>query len=145
MVKEVIYPVVNETTLKAIVQKRGAIAPGGVLHVLLQMCDGLGYAHDMVSPDDGHPLGIVHRDVSPPNILISKNGEVKIVDFGLAHLDQPGPSMTMTGDFSAKAWAVVLTTFRPPMDASLPGASVSFAVISSPASSSTSARARSAW
>ncbi len=54
------------------------------LFVIMEVCKGLGYAHDMTSPEDNRELGIVHRDVSPPNILLSKMGEVKIVDFGLA-------------------------------------------------------------
>jgi serine/threonine protein kinase len=48
-----------------------------------KICEGLGYAHEQTT-SDGVPLNAVHRDMSPPNVLISKHGEVKIVDFGLA-------------------------------------------------------------
>jgi serine/threonine-protein kinase len=53
------------------------------VYICAKMCEGLAYAHEMVS-DRGESLHVVHRDVSPPNVLISKNGEIKIVDFGLA-------------------------------------------------------------
>jgi serine/threonine protein kinase len=46
--------------------------------------DGLDYAHRRTS-DEGKPLGIVHRDVSPSNVLVSLEGEVKVCDFGIAH------------------------------------------------------------
>jgi len=51
--------------------------------IIMEVCRGLAYAHDMTD-GNGRNQGIVHRDVSPPNILLSKQGEVKLVDFGLA-------------------------------------------------------------
>ncbi len=57
------------------------------IHIVVEVCKGLHYAHTLDHPHTGEPLGIVHRDVSPPNIMMSKNGEVKVVDFGLAKAD----------------------------------------------------------
>lgn len=53
------------------------------LYIMAEICKGLDYAHSKLGPD-GQPLHIVHRDVSPHNILVSFEGEVKIVDFGIA-------------------------------------------------------------
>jgi eukaryotic-like serine/threonine-protein kinase len=52
-------------------------------YVMTQVCEGLAHAHEKRDTKGNH-LRIVHRDLSPPNVLVSRSGEVKITDFGLA-------------------------------------------------------------
>ena len=52
--------------------------------IIARAAEGLGAAHDARDPATGHALDIVHRDVSPSNILVSRTGDVKVADFGVA-------------------------------------------------------------
>ncbi|ACY13081.1 serine/threonine-protein kinase [Haliangium ochraceum] len=53
------------------------------LYIASEVCDALEHAHRAPGPD-GDPLRLVHRDVSPSNVLLSRSGEVKLTDFGIA-------------------------------------------------------------
>jgi eukaryotic-like serine/threonine-protein kinase len=83
----IVMEFVDGANLKAIIEhikKTGRDFPvEAAVHISLEICKGLSYAHELTDPN-GVPLYIVHRDMSPPNVLITKYGEVKIVDFGLA-------------------------------------------------------------
>jgi serine/threonine protein kinase len=54
------------------------------LYIIRHSLTGLDYAHRMVDPVTGTPLNIIHRDISPQNILVAYNGGIKIIDFGIA-------------------------------------------------------------
>jgi eukaryotic-like serine/threonine-protein kinase len=83
----IVMEFVDGANLKAIAEhlkKVGRDFPvEAAIYIALELCQGLAYAHELTDAK-GVPLHIVHRDMSPPNVLITKHGEIKIVDFGLA-------------------------------------------------------------
>jgi tRNA A-37 threonylcarbamoyl transferase component Bud32 len=80
---------VDGRDLAAVIKRARArgerLDPVLVAHVGAEACQGLDYAHRRRDAG-GRPLGIVHRDVTPRNVLLSFSGEVKLVDFGVASL-----------------------------------------------------------
>lgn len=64
-------------------------------------CAGLHAAHEALD-EEGVPLGVIHRDVSPPNILISLQGQVKVSDFGVAKARRQLHERTKTGEVKGK-------------------------------------------
>jgi serine/threonine-protein kinase len=80
---------------------RGARLPDQLaLFIVAEICRGLAYVHNR-RDEQGRRLGLVHRDVSPSNILISRDGEAKLVDFGIA-IAPDQAVRTATGELRGK-------------------------------------------
>jgi hypothetical protein len=71
------------TLAKRAKRRRKVFSPAAGIYMAREMLSALAYAHAKVG-QDGRPLRLIHRDVSPSNILVSRNGEVKLTDFGIA-------------------------------------------------------------
>ncbi len=80
---EFVQGITAERLIESLVERRRRLDLPLALHVGIELCKGLRYAHTRAN-ENGESLGIVHRDVTPANILISTEGEVKLTDFGIA-------------------------------------------------------------
>ena len=77
--------------------ERASPLPADVIaHVACQLLEGLEYAHGLTN-EQGRSLGIVHRDVSPENVMVSARGDVKLLDFGVVKADEGRVARTDMG------------------------------------------------
>ncbi len=80
---------VDGTDVSQMIRSQGKLPPEHALAITAHVCDALSAAHE---------LGIVHRDIKPANVLINMKGQVKVADFGLAKIEEPGThGLTKTG------------------------------------------------
>lgn len=70
-----VMELVEGITLKDYIEKKGRLSHKEVISIAIQMCTGIGAAHN---------AHIIHRDIKPQNIIISRDGKVKVTDFGIA-------------------------------------------------------------
>jgi|GEM_PF-946404 len=78
---------VNGTDVAKMIQAQGKLTAAHALAITAHVCDALAYAHEH---------GVIHRDIKPANILINMEGAVKVADFGLARMQDPGQTSGMT-------------------------------------------------
>jgi eukaryotic-like serine/threonine-protein kinase len=71
------------------------------VRVVARVCSGLHAAHELLG-EDGEPLHVVHRDVSPQNVLVSTTGQVRLTDFGVAKARGQVHAPTQTGEVKGK-------------------------------------------
>lgn len=83
MAMEYVHGVSLERLLAAHAERKVTLDLPVAFHIAMELCSALSYAHSRRDPS-GQPLGIVHRDVTPANILLSLHGDVRLTDFGLA-------------------------------------------------------------
>jgi serine/threonine protein kinase len=95
---------IDGPSLRAVAKRaseRGEYLPIPELCKIIAMAaGGLEHAHNLTDPQ-GHPLGLVHRDISPDNILVHRNGAAKVVDFGIAKAANSSGA-TRTGTLKGK-------------------------------------------
>jgi serine/threonine protein kinase len=100
LVMEMVDGVPLNQLMKA-AKKRGGIPLPIAVRVVIQACAGLHAAHEL-KDRDGKLVGLVHRDVSPQNILVTYDGVTKVVDFGIAKATALGGGATVAGQIKGK-------------------------------------------
>ena len=83
LVMELVQGKPLSAVLRKAAKEKSPLTPALAAFVVAQAANGLGYAHNLAD-SEGHALNVVHRDVSPQNVLVSFEGAVKVIDFGIA-------------------------------------------------------------
>jgi serine/threonine-protein kinase len=78
------------------------IPPAIAAYIGREIARGLGHAHANRDPSSGRPLPIIHRDISPENIMVSDEGQIKVIDFGVAKAVGGFGPQTQTGIIKGK-------------------------------------------
>ena len=73
-----------QSILEAAEEKKLIVPPRIAAYIMIGVCRGLDYAHNKKDDATREPLKIVHRDISPNNVIVSYEGEIKVIDFGIA-------------------------------------------------------------
>jgi len=84
----IVMEMLDGEELRDLLAQRKPLALEDKITIMMQVCDGLHYAHQK---------GIVHRDIKPGNIMVLRDGQVKILDFGLALIANAEMDLTRTG------------------------------------------------
>src|SRR5439155_1257144 len=98
------------TSLAKLIEVSGRLPESQVRDILIQMCRALGFAHDR---------GIVHRDVKPSNVIMTPDGRVKLMDFGLARVQEAERLLTQgrAAGLPSVREGKVITIFYAPSEA----------------------------
>lgn len=92
---------VDGDSLNSVVRASGPLAPADAARVVRDMCEALHAAHELLD-ERGAPLELVHRDVSPHNVLLTLRGAVKLIDFGIAKTRSRLAQTTRSGVLKGK-------------------------------------------
>ena len=71
-----------------------------IIYIIKEVAAGLNYAHNAIDANTGQPLNIIHRDVSPQNIMLTFDGQIKLIDFGIAKIADT--NLTRAGHLKGK-------------------------------------------
>ena len=87
---------------KHLKEKKSYLPIPVIANIMVQAAAGLSYAHNCIDDSTGQPLKLIHRDVSPQNIMLGYDGSVKVIDFGIAKRDdiELTRAGTLKGKFS---------------------------------------------
>ena len=79
---------------------KSAISIPNIVYIIKEAAAGLNYAHNAIDTNTGQPLNLIHRDISPQNIMLSFDGEIKIIDFGISKIADT--NLTRAGHLKGK-------------------------------------------